>query len=114
MVLLNLMKMTSQSCQSMLQREYPPTYIWLIWTMLLLPLIVLQLMNTTILMNLILIIYTEASEFENVNLVIYFKLAKAHVPLDLSKFQFMLPDSPLTNSRANNAIVFGMRIVSPY
>ncbi len=81
------------------------------WIMLLLPLIVLQLLIPTILTNSILNIYANASKFGNVNLVVYKELTKLPVPLDLSKYLFMLLDSFIRNSRANNAIIFGIRLM---
>ncbi len=75
---------------------------------LLLPLIVLQLLIPTILMNLILNIYAKASQFGNTNLVDYAELTKLPVLLDLN-IQFVLPDSLVRNLRANNANNFGMR-----
>ncbi len=96
-MLLNLIKMMSQLYQPMLQREHPPTYLLLIWIMLLLSLIMLQLPNPTILMNVILNIYAKASKSRNANLAIYIELTKLCVLLDLSRFQFTPPDSSIRN-----------------
>ncbi len=61
--------------------------------------------------NLIPSIYAKASKFGNVNLAVSVEPTKLPVPLDTSRFQFVLPYSPVRNLRANNAIVFGMRFV---
>ncbi len=111
MVLLNLIKMMSQSFQSMIQRDPPPSYLLLTWMMLLLPLLVPQLKIPTILMNLILNFYAKSSKFENANLVVYAEPTKLPVRLDLSKYLFALPDSSIRNSRANNVTIFRMKLV---
>ncbi len=90
MVLLNQMKMTSKLYQSIHQREHLPTYPMLNWMTLLLPLIVLQFLILTILMNLILNTYTKASKFGNTNLVMYIEPTKSPLPLNLSRFKVAL------------------------
>ncbi len=45
------------------------------------------------------------------HLVVYAELTKSPWPLDPNRFQFAPPDSCVRNSRANNAIIFGMRLV---
>ncbi len=95
----------------MLQREHPPTFLMFIWMLILLPLVVLQLLIPSILMNLILNIYTKASKLGNTNLVVYIESTKSPVLLDPKRFQFVPPYSSIRNSRANNDIIFGMRLV---
>ncbi len=53
----------------------------------------------------------KASKFGNANLAVSVELTNLPVPLDPSRFQFAPPNSPVRNLRANNAIVFGMRLV---
>ncbi len=74
------------------------------------PLIALKLLIPTILMNLILNIYIKSSKSGNANLVFYTELTKLPVLLDLSRFQFVLLDTLVRNSRANNTLRYGMRL----
>ncbi len=78
--------------------------------MLLLPLIVLQLLIPTILVNLILNTYAKANKFGNVNLVVHANLTMLPVLLDLRTYLFALPDSSVRNSRGKNTVIFGMRV----
>ncbi len=82
------------------------------WMMLLFSL--LQLFIPTILTNWILKIYIKASKLGNTSLAIYRALTKLPVPLNLSKCQCVPPNPSVRNSRANNAIIFGMRLVIPF
>ncbi len=49
---------------------------------------------------------------KQLNLVVYRELTQLPVLLDLSKSQFVPTDSSIRNSRTNNAIIFGMRLVT--
>ncbi len=108
-VLLNLMRIMSQSYHPLPQREHLQTYLVLIQMMLLLPMVMLQLRTPTILMNLILNIYAKASKSENANLVISLGPTNSPVPLDLSRFQFVLYHSPTRDQRAHNTTIFRIR-----
>ncbi len=112
MPLLDRMKMMSQLYHSMLQmREHPLTFHLLNLMMLQLLLMLLLLLIPTPPMNLIPSIYTKASKLGNANLAVSVELTNSPVPLDPSRFQFAPPNSPVRNLRANNAIIFGMRLV---
>ncbi len=53
----------------------------------------------------------QSNKLGNANLAISIKPTKSPVPLDPSRFQFVLPNSPERNSRVNNAIGIVMRLV---
>ncbi len=113
MPLLNRIKKMSQLYHLMIpMREHSSTFHLLnLMTLQSLLMMLLLLIPPTPPMNLILSIYAKASKFGNANLAVSIKPTRLPVPFDPSRFQFMLPNSPVSKSRVNNPIVFGMRLV---
>ncbi len=60
--------------------------------------------DSSILMNLILSVYAEASKFGSAILVVSVETTNLPVLLDLRRFQFILPNSPVRNSRVTNLL----------